>query len=74
VEAGVVVEVAEDEAGALVVVRHEDEDAEDHEHAEDVPADRDVVEQREERVGKDVDHRVQEENDQEQHELVVEDR
>jgi hypothetical protein len=74
VESRVVDLVAEHETGALMVVGDEDKDAENHQHAEYVPAHRDVVEQREQGVGEDVDDRVQEEDDQEQHELVVEDR
>src|SRR5439155_2107880 len=65
--------VSEHEARALMVVRDKDQYSEDDEHAEHVPAHRDVVEDRKERVGEDVDDRVEEEDDQEQHELVVED-
>ena len=49
-EARVVELVAEDEAGALVMVRDEGEDPDDQEHAEHMPPDRDVVEQPEEAI------------------------
>ena len=74
VEARVVGQVAEDEAAVLVMIRDEDEHAEDHEHTQHVPHDRNVVEESQQGVGEDVDARVEDENDQEQHELVVEDR
>jgi hypothetical protein len=46
--------LAEDEARALVVVGDEDEERDDDRDAEDVPADRDVVERRGGPVAEDV--------------------
>jgi hypothetical protein len=71
-ESGVVVLVTEDEAGALVVIRNPDEDPDDHEDAQDVPTDGDVVEEGKKPVGEDVDARVEDEDEQEQHERVME--
>ena len=58
---------------SLVVVGHEDEQADDHRDAEHVPADRDVVEQRQDPVGEDVHQRVEDEDDQEQQPSLGED-
>ena len=60
--------LAEDEAGVLVMVGNEDQDADDHRDAEQVPADRDVVHQRQDPVGEDVHQRVEQQDDQEEQE------
>ena len=74
VEAGVVDPVAEHEAGALVMARHEDHEPDDHQHAKHVPSDRDVVEDRQQPVGEDVHDRVADQDDQEQQPGLVQDR
>jgi hypothetical protein len=71
VEARVVDLVAEDEPGALVMVRDEGEDSDDREHAQHVPPDRDVVEEAQQTVGEDVHDGVEDENEEEQHEGVM---
>src|SRR5205085_327062 len=73
VEARVVELVAEDEAGALVMVGDEDEESDDRHHAQHVPADRDVVEETEQLVGEDVHQRVERQDDHEQQERLAQD-
>ena len=65
-QARVVDALAEDEARALVLVRHEDEQPDDDQHADHVPADRDVVHHRQPAVAEDVDERVEDEDQEEQ--------
>ena len=65
--------LAEDEAGALVVVRHEHQQADDDRDAEHVPADGDVVHQRQAAVGEDVHDRVEHEDQEEQQPRLAED-
>jgi hypothetical protein len=73
VEAGVVDLVAEDEAGVRVIVGHEDQEGDDHDDADHVPHDRDVVEERDERRREDVQDRVEGEDDQEEQERLAQD-
>jgi hypothetical protein len=56
-----------------MVVGHEDQQADDHRDSEHVPADGDVVHQREDPVGKDVDHRVEDEDEEEEQPGLAED-
>ena len=72
-EPGLVEPLGEDEIRALVVVRHDPEESDDHGDTEEVPTHRDVVHQRQEAVGEDVHHRVAEQDDQEEQELLAQD-
>ena len=56
-----------------MVVGHDDEDAEDDRHPEDVPSDRDVVHQRQAAVGEDVHQRVEDHDQEEQEPGFAED-
>ncbi len=58
-EPRVVERLGEDEVEALMLVGDDDQDPDDHRDAEDVPADGDVVEHRDQRRREDVDQRVE---------------
>ena len=71
-EARVVDRVGEDEVGALVAIGDEDQDEDDHRHADHVNDHRDVVEQRDQVGRVDVDQRVQDHDHAEEDEDLVE--